>query len=62
MELKLGRVESKDRAIGASSLSAMNGESNGIMEGETESRMRLFTALAAVEEVCLKEFNSREQS
>jgi hypothetical protein len=62
MELKLSRVESKDGAIGASSLSTMNGESNGIVECEAESRMCLFTALAAVKEVRLDKINGREQS
>jgi hypothetical protein len=62
MELKFGRVKSKDRAVSTSALSAMNGESNGIVEGETESRMRLFTTLAAVEEIRLKESNGIKQS
>jgi hypothetical protein len=62
MELEFGRVESKDRAVSTSSLSAMDGESNGIMEGETESRVCLLTALASVEEIRLKEGNGIKQS
>jgi RNase P/RNase MRP subunit POP5 len=62
MELKLSRIKRKDGAIGASSLATVNGESNGIVECEAESRMCLLTALAAVKEVRLDKINGREQS
>ena len=59
----LGLVESQDGTISSSTLATVDGESNGVVESETKSRVSLFTTFSAVEKLCLeKVVNNREQS
>jgi hypothetical protein len=60
MELNLSRVEGQDGTVCASSLSAMDRETNGIMEGNTKSRVGFFSAYTAVEQISLQEVNHGE--
>jgi hypothetical protein len=62
VEGSLDLVEGKDRAVGSSSLATMNGESNGVVEGETEGGVSLFTALSTIEELVLEKVNNGEES
>jgi len=58
----LSRVEYQDRSISSSSLATMDRESNGVVEGQTESGVSLLTTLATVEEIPLDDVNDWEQS
>ena len=62
MELQLSVGESKDRAVSSSSLATVDGESNGIVERETKSRVSLFTALSTIEELILEKIDNGEES
>lgn len=60
MEREFSGVEREDRAVCTSSLSAVDGESNSVVEGDTESRVGFFTALTTVEKVRLQKVHGRE--
>lgn len=66
MEVGLDVLKCDDGTIGAAAAELAVGgqsrrESDGIVEGETERLVRLFTALAAVEEILLKVINYGEE-
>jgi hypothetical protein len=62
VELQLGSVEEEDRAVSSSTLVAVEGEANSIVESETKSRVSFFTTFTTVEEVLLEVLNNGEQS
>jgi hypothetical protein len=39
----------------------VDGETDGVVEGQTKGRVSLFTTLAAVEKFCLQQVNDREK-
>ena len=61
MEGSLDGAEGHDRTIGSSSLAAVDGESNGVVEGETEGGVSLLATLATVEELVLDLLDNREE-
>jgi hypothetical protein len=62
VELQFSRVEEEDRAVSSSTLVAVDGETNSVVEGETKGRVSLFTTFTTVEKVLLEVLNNGEQS
>ena len=61
MELQFGGVESKDGSISSSTFSSMDRETDGVVERQTEGRVRFLTTFTAIKQIGLEELDRREQ-